>query len=36
MSRTMFGIDSHDSFNAVFILRRMGERRLVVMEEYRD
>ncbi len=36
MIRTMYGVYPHDSVHTAFVLRRMGEHRLVVMEEYQD
>jgi hypothetical protein len=36
MIRTMYGVYPQDSVLTAFVLRRMGERRLVVMEEYQD
>ncbi len=36
MTRTMYVVYAHDSVNEVFLLRRMGERKLMVMEQYQD
>jgi hypothetical protein len=36
MTRTMYVVYPHDSVQTAFMLRRMGERNLVVMEQYQD
>jgi len=36
MIRTMYVVSPHDSVHQTFVLRRMGEHKLIVMEEYQD
>ncbi len=36
MTRTMYVVCPHDSVLSAFVLKRLGEHKLVVMEEYQD